>query len=165
MIVANDDYDLPFFLADIAFDFVEKGKMFVELEVMPLVKDEESTNNYIVPFQKWYETIKKLPSEPVTGFPLGEYLKANLPPIKYMCLIPDAYATEVLKLADQFFDIFLDIYRRAKPVKDARRKREMDTFRSEWNKHALDDDPSGVMIVEAFGRRTAELFYDYFVNL
>jgi hypothetical protein len=34
-----------------------------------------------------------------------------------------------------------------------------------WNKHALDDDPSGVMITAAFGRPMAELFYDQLINL
>ena len=48
---------------------------------------------------------------------------------------------------------------------DARRRREMDEFRAEWNKHALEDDPSGLVLIEAFGRRTAELFYEYLVYL
>ena len=166
MIVANDDYDLPFILADIAFGFGKKYTIFTEFEVMPLIKDEESTRKYVDPFRKWREAIGKLPAEPVSGFgEVGEFLKANVSPTEYIRFVPEAYTDEVLKFADQFFDIFLDIYRRAEPVKNAQRKREMDTFRLEWNKHALDDDPSGVMIIEAFGRRRAELFYDYFVNL
>ena len=165
MIIGDNKYDLPFILADIAYNFVEEGKMFVEFEVMPLVKDDKSMKEYVAPFQKWYEAIDKIPSEPVTGFPLGEYLKANLPPIKYMRFITDVYTNEVLNFAQQFFDIFLDIYRKAEPIMDARRRREMDEFRAEWNKHALEDDPSGLVLIEAFGRRTAELFYEYLVYL
>ena len=60
---------------------------------------------------------------------------------------------------------FIDIYRKAEPVKDAQRKMKMDTFRSKWNKYFLDDDPSGVMLIEAFGRKTAELFNDHLCNL
>ena len=157
MIIGDDEYDLPFILADIAFNFVEKGKMFVEFEVMPLVKDDKSTKEYVAPFRKWYEAIDILPSEPVTGFPLGEFLKANLPPIKYMRFITDVYTNEVLNFAQQFFDIFLDIYRKAEPIMDAQRRREMDAFRSEWNKHALEDDPSGLVLIEAFGCRPSAI--------
>jgi hypothetical protein len=71
----------------------------------------------------------------------------------------------VLNLADQFFDIFLDVYRKAEPVKDAQRKSKMEAFRSEYNKHVLEEDPSGVMLINAFGRETAELFYDYLLYL
>ena len=166
IIVADDEYDLPFIVVDVAFDFGEKGKIFVEFEAKPLVKDEESTRKYIDPFRKWREAIGKLPAEPPAAFgEVGEFLKANLSPNEYVRLIPEDYTDEVLKFADQFFDIFLDIYRKAEPVKDAQRRRKMDAFRLEWNKHALDEDPSGVLIMEAFGRQTAELFYDYLVNL
>ena len=166
MIVADDEYDLPFVVVDIAFDFGEKGKIFTEFEAKPLVKDEESTKKYVDPFRKWREALGKLPSEPPTAFgEPGEFLKANVSPIEYVRLIPDAYADEVIKFADQFFDIFLDIYRKAEPVKDAERRRKMDTFRSEYNKHVLEEDPSGVMLINAFGRQRAELFYDYFINL
>jgi hypothetical protein len=165
MIIGNDEYDLPSILADIAYNFVEKGKMFVEFEVMPLVKDDKSTKEYVAPFLKWYDAIDKLPSEPVTGFPLGEYLKANLPPIKYMRFISDEYTNEVLNFAQQFFDIFLDIYPKAEPIKDVERRRKMEAFRLEYNKHALEDDPSGLVLIEAFGRPTAELFFNYLVYL
>jgi hypothetical protein len=165
MIIGNDEYDLPSILADIAYNFVEKGKMFVEFEVMPLVKDDKSTKEYVAPFLKWYDAIDKLPSEPVTGFPLGEYLKANLPPIKYMRFISDEYTNEVLNFAQQFFDIFLDIYPKVEPIKDVERRRKMETFRLEYNKHALEDDPSGLVLIEAFGRPTAELFFNYLVYL
>ncbi len=166
LIVADDEYDLPFIVVDVAFDFGEKGKIFTEFEAKPLVKDEESTRKYVDPFRKWREALGKLPAEPVTAFgEVGEFLKANVSPTEYVRLIPDAYTDEVLKFADQFLDIFLDIYRKAEPVKDVQRKRKMDAFRSEYNKHVLEEDPSGVMLTEAFGRQTAQLFYDYLINM
>jgi len=64
-----------------------------------------------------------------------------------------------------FFDIFISMYRKAEPVKDVQRRKAMDTFRAEYNRHALDDDPSGVMIANAFGREKAQLFYEHLVNL
>jgi hypothetical protein len=166
MIVCNDDYDLPFILVDIAFDFGKKDTIFTEFEAMPLVRDDESTRKYVEPFRNWREAIDKLPGEPVSGFgDVGEFLKANVSPTEYIRFVPKDHADEVLKFADEFFNIFLDIYGKAEPVKDAQRRNIMDNFRSEWNKHALNDDPSGVMVMEAFGRRRAELFYDHFVNL
>jgi len=164
MLIADDEYDLPFILADIAFDFVGKGRMFVAFQLRPLVKDEESTRKYIEPFLKWYEAIDKLPGEPFF-LNIGEYLKANPPPLKYMCSLPHDYIDEVLKFTEQFFDIFLDIYRKAEPVKDAQRRRKMDAFRSEYNQKILGDDASGKMLLEAFGRPTVELFYDYLLYL
>ena len=164
MLIADDEYDLPFILADIAFDFVGKGRMFVAFQLRPLVKDEESTRKYIEPFLKWYEAIDKLPGEPFF-LNIGEYLKANPPPLKYMCSLPHDYIDEVLKFTEQFFDIFLDIYRKAEPVKDAERRRKMDAFRSEYNQKILGDDASGKMLLEAFGRPTVELFYDYLLYL
>ena len=41
----------------------------------------------------------------------------------------------------------------------------MDAFRSEFNKRILDEDPSGASLVEAWGRQTVELFYEYLVYL
>jgi len=164
MLIANDEYDLPFTLADIAFDFSGKGKISAGFQLRPLVKDEESTRKYIAPFLKWYEAIGKLPGEPVL-LDIGEYLKANPPPLKYMCSIPHDYIDEVLKFTKQFFDIFLDIYRKAEPVKDAERRRKMDAFRLEYNQKILGDDASGKMLMEAFGRQKTELFYDYLVYL
>ncbi len=164
MIVADDEYDLPFILADIAFDFVGKGKISAGFELRPLVKDEESTRKYIDPFLKWYEAICKLPSEPVF-LDIGEFLKANPAPMKYISSIPEAYTDEVLKFTEQFFDIFLDIYRKAEPIKDAERRRKMDAFRSEWNQKILGDDYSGKVLIKAFGRQTMALFYDYLVYL
>jgi len=164
MLVADDEYDLPFILADIAFDFAEKGKMSVGFQLRPLVKDEESTRKYIAPFLKWCEAIEKLPGEPVF-LNIGEYLKANPPPLKYLRSLSYDYLDEVLKFTEQFFDIFLDIYRKAEPVKDAQRRREMDAFRSEYNQKILGDDASGKILLEAFGRQTTALFYDYLVYL
>ena len=166
LIVADDAYDLPFIVVDIAFDFGEKGKIFTEFEAKPLVKDEESTKNYVDPFRKWRQALGKLPAEKPAAFgEPGEFLKANISPTEYVRLIPEAYADEVVKLADQFFDIFIDIYRKAEPVKDAERKKKMDAFRSDYNRHVLEEDPSGVMLINAFGRRKAELFYDHLINL
>jgi len=166
IIAAEDAYDLPFVVVDMAFDFGEKGKIFAEFEAKPLVKDEESTRKYVDPFRKWREALGKLPAEsPAALGEPGEFLKANVSPIEYVRLIPDAYTDEVVKFADQFFDIYLDIYRKAEPVKDAERRNKMDSFRAEYNKYALDEDPSGVMIINAFGRQKAELFYDYLINM
>ena len=166
MIAADDEYDLPFVLANIATDFGEKGKIFTEFEAMPLVKDDESTRKYVEPFKEWREAIGKLPSEPVTVFgEPGEIWKSNLTPTEYLRFIPDNYKDEVLKFAERFFDIFLDIYRKAEPVKDAQRRSKMDAFRSEFNKRILDEDPSGASLVEAWGRQTVELFYEYLVYL
>ena len=166
MLIANNEYDLPFTLADITFDFAGKGKMFTAFQVRPLVKDEESTRKYVAPFMKRREAIDKLPSEPVTGYAEpGEFLKANPTTIQYRRIIPDDYTDEVITFAQQFFDIFLDIYGKAEPVRDAKRRKEMDTFRSGWNKHILEDDPSRQFLTEAFGRQTAELFYEYLVYL
>jgi len=50
-------------------------------------------------------------------------------------------------------------------VRDPKRIRETEAFRTEWNKHALDDDPSGQVLINAFGRATAKLFFDYLVYL
>jgi hypothetical protein len=166
LIVADDEYDLPFIVVDVAFVSGEKGKIFAEFEAKPLVKDEESTRKYIEPFRKWREAIGKLPSEPVSGFgEPGEFLKANVSPNEYLRFIPDEYTDEVLNFADQFFDIFLDVYRKAEPVKDMQRRRKIDAFRAEYNKYVLEEDPSGVSLIEAYGRQTAELFYDYLVYL
>jgi len=166
MIIADDEYDFPFTLADITFDFAGKGKLFAAFQFRPLVKDEESTRKYVDPFRSWLEAINKLPSEPITRFrELGEFLKSNPTLIKYKRIISDDYSDEVLGLAQQFFDIFLDIYQKAEPVRDSQRRREMDAFRLEWNKHILGDDPSGQFLAEAFGQQTAELFYDYLVYL
>jgi len=129
MIVADDDYDLPFIVVDIAFDSGAKGEIFTEFEAKPLVKDEESTQKYVEPFRKWREALGKLPAEAAPG------------------------------------DIFIDIYRKAEPVKDIERRRKMQAFRAEYNKHVLEEDPSGVMLMNVFGRKTAELFYDYLLYL
>jgi len=169
LIIADDKYDLPFVVVDIAFgasDFGNKGNILVEFEAKPLVKDEESTRKYVDPFRKWREALGKLPSEPVpASAEIGEFLKANMSPTEYLRLVPDEYTDEVLKFADQFFDTLLDIYRKAEPVKDDQRKRKMEAFRSEYNKYVLEEDPSAVSLIKAYGRQTAELFYDYLVYL
>jgi hypothetical protein len=166
VMAADDKYELPFIVVDIAFDFGMRGKIFAEFEAKPLVKDEESTRKYVEPFRKWREALGKLPSErPTTFGEVGEFLKSNMSPYEYVRFIPDAYSDEVLKFADQFFDIFLDIYRQAEPVTDAERKSKIDAFRSEYNKHVLDEDPTGVFLINAFGRETAQLFYEHLINL
>ncbi len=169
MIVAADEYDLPFILVDIAFDFgfapfVTKGKISSGFELRPLVKAEESMRKYIEPFQKWYEAICKLPGEPFF-LNIGGFLKANPAPLNYMRSIPHEYIDEVLKFTEQFFDIYLDIYRKAEPVKDAQIRRKMDAFRSEYNQKILGDDASGKMLIKAFGRQMTALFYDYLVYM
>lgn len=137
MLMANDEYDLPFILADMAFDFFGKGRVSAGFEVRPPVKDEESSRRYIEPFRKWHETISKLPGEPVF-LDIGAFLKANPAPLKYSARsLPDDYAEEVISLAGQFFDIYLEIYRKAEPVTDAQRKEKMEAFRSEYNQKIL----------------------------
>jgi len=166
IMVADDEYDIPSTLADIAFNFDEKVKISALFQSRPLMKDDESARNYVEPFREWYEAICKLPSEPaITPGEPGEFLKVNPAPIKYMRFIPDSYLDEVLKFAEQFFDIFVDIYHKAEPVKDAQRKRQMQAFRSEFNKHILWDDPSGRVLMETFGQQKAELFYDHLIYL
>ena len=166
MIAAEDEYDLPFVEINIAFDFGEKDKMFTEFEVIPLVKDEESTRKYVEPFRQWREAIGKLPATPLTTFgEAREFMKAHVTPIEYIHFLSYDYTDEVLNFADQFLDIFLDICRKAEPVKDAKRRKGMDTFRSEWNRYVLEDDPSGIACINAFGRQKAELLYNYLVYL
>ena len=164
MFVAGDEYDLPFTLVDLAFDFPEKGKILATFQLRPLVKDEESTKKYIDPFQEWYKAICKLPSKPYS-FEEGEFLKANPLPMLYMRSMPDDYVDEVLKFTEQFFDIFLNIYRNLEPVKDTERKREMDDFRSEYNQQILANDYSGIMLTQVFGQHTASLLYEYWIYL
>ncbi len=166
MLISEDEYDFPFTLADITFDFAGKGKMFVAFQFRPLVKDDESTRKYVEPLRKWFEAINEIPSEPVT-LPKepGEFLKKNVTPIRYIRIVQEDYIDEVLNFAQQFFDIVLDIYRKAEPVKDARRRKEMDAFRLEWNKHILEADVSGKMLIEAYGQKTAALFFEYLVYL
>lgn len=166
IIAADNAYDLPFIVVDVAFDFGAKGKVFAEFEAKPLVKDEESTRKYVDPLRKWRDELGKLPAEPANAFgEVGEFLKANLSPIEYVRLVPEKYSDEIVKFADRFFNIYLDMYRKAEPVKNAERKRKMDAFRAEYNKHVLTEDPSGVMLINAFGRETAELFYEYLLYL
>ena len=180
MLIADDEYDIPFTFVDIAPGFGEKSQIFTLFEAKPLVWDEESTRKYIDPFKQWIEAIGKLPAEPVQwSKPIdkslaessdsflepGEFLLAHASQTNFLRLISGDYLDEVLKLADQFFDIFLDIYRKAKPVKDTERRRKMDAFRTEYNKYVLDEDPSGIILIEAFGRQIADRLYDYCVYL
>ena len=164
MLIADDEYDLPFILADLAFDFFEKGRISTGYQLRPLVKDDESTRKYIQPFQKWFEVISKLPGEPVS-LNVGPFLRANPAPLRYSASLPDDYADQVVELVGQFFDIFVDIYRKAEPVKDAERRTKMDAFRSEYNQNILGDDYSGKMLIEAFGRQTVAVFYEYLIYL
>ena len=96
---------------------------------------------------------------------VGEFLKANLTPLNYLGSIAYDYIEEVLKLTEQFFNIFLDVYWNSAPIKDEQRRKKMDAFRKEYNQKILGDDFSGKMLIEAFGRQTGALFYDYFVYL
>ena len=94
-----------------------------------------------------------------------QFLKANPAPLNYLGRIPYDYTDAVLKYSVRFFDIFLDIYRKAEPVKDAQRKNKMGAFRLDYNRNIFGDDFSGKMLIKAFGRQTAALFYDYLVYL
>ena len=164
MLIADDGYDLPFILVDLAFDFFEKGKMSTGSQLRPLVKDEESTRKYIQPFKKWYEAISKLPGEPIS-LNVGPFLRANPAPLRYSISLPGDYTDQVVELINQFFDIFVDVYRKAEPIKDAERRSKMDAFRSEYNQNILGDDYSGKMLIEAFGRQTVAVFYEYLIYL
>jgi hypothetical protein len=166
MLMSEDEYDFPFTLADVTFDFAGKGKMFVAFQFRPLVNDDESTKKYVEPLRNWLEAINKIPSEPVTPpKEPGEFLKKNVSPIRYIRIVPEEHINEVLDFAQQFFDIVLDIYRKAEPVKDVERRRKMDSFRSEWNKHIFSDDPSSQSLAEAYGQKTAALFCEHLVYL
>lgn len=165
MIAPEDEYELPFIVVDITFWLGEINKIFTEFDANPIVKDEESLKDYNE-FKKWLEEIGKLPSEPIAGLPEpGEFLKSCLSTINYLHFVPVEHTDEVIKLTDQFFDIYIKLYQKAEPVKDVQRRKKMDEFRLEYNRHALDDDPSGVMIMNAFGREKAQLFYEHLVNL
>jgi hypothetical protein len=164
MLISDDEYDLPFILADMAFDFFGKGRISAGFQLRPLIKDKESMRTYIDAFQNWYEAICKLPGEPVF-LDVGKFLKANPAPINYLASLPDDYADELIIFAGQFIDIFVDIYRKVEPVKDAERRSKMDAFRLEYNQKILGDDYSGKMLIEAFGRQKAAMFYDYLVYL
>jgi hypothetical protein len=164
MMMADDEYDIPFVLADIAFDSVGKGSITAGFQLRPLVKDEKSIEQYINPFLKWYQALDKLPSEPV-HLDVGDFIKANPAPLNYLGRIPYDYLDEVLKFAEQFFDILLAIYRTSEPVTDVQRIKKMEAFRLEYNRNIFGDDFSGKVLIKAFGRKTAALFYDYFVYL
>jgi hypothetical protein len=164
MLIADDEYDLPFILTDLAFDFFEKGRVSAGFQIRPLVQDEESTRKYIEPFQKWFDVISKLPGKPIF-LDVGPFLRANPAPLRYSATFPDDYADQVVELIRQFFDIFVDIYQKAEPVKDAERRSKMDAFRSEYNQNILGDDYSGKMLIEAFGRQTVAVFYEYLIYL
>jgi hypothetical protein len=162
MMFADDKYDLPLTFVDIAFNFGRIGKIFTQFEAMLLINDEESIKKYVDPFRKWREAIEQLPSEPVTEFSQsGGIWKTNISPTNYLRYVPTHCLDEIVQFIEQFLDIFLDIYRKAEPIKNVERKKVIDAFRLEWNKKFIDDDPAGVMITEAFGRKTAQLFYEY----
>jgi hypothetical protein len=166
LITPADDYDLPFIVVDVTFMSGEPGMIFTELDAKPLVQDEESMRKYIDPFREWREAIDKIPSEPITGRPEpGEFIKSILSPINYLRFVPIQHTNEVLNFTDQFLEIYLSIYRKAEPVKDLQRREKMDTFRSEFNRHFLGDDPAGVMLIHAFGEEKALLFCKHIVNL
>lgn len=168
MIVGEDEYDFPFIVVNVAFvpGQGKKDKIFAEFEAKPLVKDEESTRKYIDPLRGWREAMGKLPSEPVSGFgEPGEFVKANISPIEYLRYIPIDYLDEVLNFTKQFFEIVLDFWRKAEPVKDIERRKKMDAFRREYNRHILDDDPSARTSIATFGREKALLSFENLVFL
>ena len=163
MIMGEDEYDFPFIVVNVAFVPGEGGKdkIFAEFEAKPLVKDEESTRKYIEPLRRWREAIGKLPSEAMSGFgEPGEFVKANISPIEYIRYIPIDYLDEVLDFTKQFFEIVLDFWRKAEPVKDIQRRRKIDAFRREYNRHILGDDPSGRTSVATFGKEKAQLSFE-----
>jgi hypothetical protein len=164
MLISDDEYDLPFILLDLAIDFSKKGRISAGFGLRLLVKDEESIRKYIDPFLEWHKAMGSIPGESVS-LDVGGFLKANPPSLGHLHSITNDYLDEVLKYTEQFFDIFLDIYRKAEPVKDAQRRIKMDAFRSEYNQRIFGDDYSGKVLIKTFGQQTAALFYDYFVYL
>jgi hypothetical protein len=165
LIASEDEYDFPFIVVNVAFSQDKNGKdrIFVEFESKPLVKDEESTRKYIDPLRSWREAIGNLPSEPMSGFgEPGDFLKANISPIEYIRWVPIEYLDQILDFTRQFFEIILDYWRKAEPVQDPERRKKIDEFRREYNRHILDEDPSGRTAIETFGREKALL---YFQNL
>jgi hypothetical protein len=164
MMMSDDDHDIPFVLADIAFESAQTASITAGFQLRPVVEDEESTKKYIDPFQKWYAAIDKLPSEPV-HLDIGPYLKTHPAPLNYLGRIPYEYLDQVLKFAEEFFDILLDAYRKAAPIEDAERRKKMEAFRKEYNENIFGDDYSGKVLIQAFGRETAALFYEHLVYL
>ncbi len=105
-------------------------------------------------------------SEPVSGFgEPGEFIRDSMSPIEVMRFIPVDYLDQVLDLSKQFFEIALDFWRKAEPVKDAQRREKIDAFRREYNRNILEEDPSGRTSVEAFGREKALLYFENFAFL
>jgi len=163
MIMGEDEYDFPFVMANIAFVPGEDGKekIFVEIEAMPLIKDDESTRKYVDPLRGWHEAIGKLPAEPVSGFgEPGEFIKESIAPFQYLRFIPMDYLDQVLDLTKQFFEIAVDFWRKAEPVKDIQRKEKIDAFRRAYNRNILEEDPSGRVSMETFGREKAQLSFE-----
>jgi hypothetical protein len=163
MIMGEDEYDFPFIMANIAFVPGEGGKdkIFVEINAMPLIKDEESTRKYVKPLRGWRETIGKLPAEPVSGFgEPGEFIKESISPFQYLRFVSIDYLDQVLDLTKQFFEIVLDFWRKAEPVKDIQRREKIEAFRREYNRNILEEDPSGRASIEAFGREKALLSFE-----
>ena len=166
IIVAADEYDLPWTYVNVGSWSRETSKIFVEFGAKPLVWDEESTRKYADPFREWLEATGELPLESLTGFGEGgEHLRAFRSPVACGGLTPVEYLDKVLNFTEQFFNIFVDIYRKAEPVKDVGRRRAMDAFRSEYNRYALDEDPSGVVLINMIGREKAQLLFEHFLDL
>ena len=166
MIFGGDEYDFPYVIETLCFVPGEGGKdkIFAEFDAMPLVKDEESTRKYVDTLRGWREAIGKIPAEPITGFgEAGEIISAKLLPMEYLYFVPIEYLDEVLGSAKQFFEIGLDFWRKAEPVKDAEKRRKMKAWRAEYNYHLLEEDPSGISSVEIFGREVTEFYFNHLV--
>jgi len=166
MIVGEDEYDFPFVVGDVSFIAGEDGKdkLFTEFMVKPLVKDEESMTKYVDSLRGWREVIGKIPAEPVTGYgEAAEVINAKLLPMEWLYFVPIEYLDQVLASAKQFFEIALDFWRKAEPVKDAERIKKMKAWRAEYNYHLLEEDPSGISSVEMYGRERTELYFNHLV--
>jgi len=163
MIFGEDEYDFPYVIETLCFVPGEGGKdkIFTEFDAMPLIKDEESMRKYIDPLRGWREAIDKLPSEPISGFgEAGEFIKDSLSPIEVLRFIPIDYLDQVLDLSKQFWEIVLDFWRKAEPVKDIQRMEKINAYRGEYNRHILEEDPTGQFNVEVFGREKALLYFE-----
>ena len=163
MIFGGDVYDFPYVIETLCFVPGEGGKdkIFAEFDAMPLVKDEESMRKYVEPLRGWREAIDKLPSEPVSGLGKpGEFILDSVSQIEVLRFIPIDYLDELLDLSKQFWEIALDFWRKAEPVKDIQRMEKINAYRGEYNRHILEEDPTGQFNVEVFGREKALLYFD-----
>jgi len=165
-LIPNDERYLPFVLGNVSFRYGPETKIFTEFTLEPMAKDEKSLAESSEPFRKWREELEKLPSEKIPGYPeVDEFIRTNLSKLHYMRLVPYAYRGELLSLTDRFFDIYLDVYRKASPLMDSETIKSREAFRAMWNQSLREKDASGILIIKAFGQERAQLFSESLSSL